>query len=89
MQAEAPWTRLVRAVPVRGQLPGAAAPRRRLPALRRPAPLQPGQDRRRRGMHFCLFCLLVAFQTPSVCRVVPVALFSIANRFLTASLLIK
>jgi hypothetical protein len=86
MQAEAPWTGLVRAVPVRGQLPGAAAARRRLPALRRPAPLQRGQDRHRRGMHVCLLSNLGARRVFAA-SVSVTRLFSITHRFLTASLL--
>ena len=49
VQAEAPGTRLVGGVPARGQLPRPAAARRRLPAVRRPAALQRGPHRRRRG----------------------------------------
>ena len=49
VQAEAPGSRLVGGVPARGQLPRPAAARRRLPAVRRPAALQRGPHRRRRG----------------------------------------
>jgi hypothetical protein len=49
VQAEAPGSRLVGGVPARGQLPRPAAARRRLPAVRRPAAVQRGPHRRRRG----------------------------------------
>jgi hypothetical protein len=49
VQAEAQGPGLVGPVPARGQLPRAAAARRRLPAVGRPAALQRGPHRRRRG----------------------------------------
>jgi hypothetical protein len=49
VQAEAQGPGLVGPVPARGQLPRAAAARRRLPAVRRPASLQRGPHSRRRG----------------------------------------